>query len=90
MNVPRRHLRDGWQRRIRLIQTHRRHGGGRWRAATVTARIVVGRAVARTVVVVIYGVLSSCSILRRSHDIIGLREMLSRARLRRVGKSQPR
>lgn len=71
-----------------MIQTYWRHCGGGWCAAAVAARIVVRGAVTRTVVVVVGIVLSSCSVLRRSHYVVGLRKVLSRSWLRSVSESQ--
>lgn len=89
MHVPRWQLGDWRQRGVRLIEAHRRHRGGWWRTAAVTTR--VGCALARTIVVVIGIVFSSCSILRRLHHVVGLGEVLTcPRRLRSVSESEAR
>lgn len=88
VNVPRRHLRNRWQRWIRLIQTYWRHCCCRWCAAAVTARIIVRCAVAWTIVVVIGNVLGSRSILRCSHYVISLSKVLPRSRLGCISERQ--
>lgn len=71
-----------------MVEAHRRHCSGRWRATAITARIIVCRAVAGTVIVVIDVIFGSRSILRRSHHVISLCEVLTRSWLGGVGKSQ--
>lgn len=86
VHVPRIHFWYRWQRRVRLVETHWGHRGSRRSARAVAAWIVVCCAVARTVIICI--VFSSCSILRSPHYLLGLREMLPRARLRSVCEGQ--
>lgn len=69
-----------------MIKTNWRHGCS---AAAVTAWIVVRGAVAWTVVVIVGIVLRPRSILRCSHNIVGLPKVLTWSRLRCVSESQP-